>query len=133
MILKYTIPKRVEEVIALEKDERIYYAVPYDIAKDASFLSDSYLVVTNLRILVICKGIIEETYDIKDCSGAKAVPRVGGGLLTITHKGIDRILVHYSAKHLSRYAYIARGIHILASGRSEEVESKEYEKTCPVC
>ena len=133
MILKYTIPKRVEEVIALEKDERIYYAVPYDIAKDASFLSDSYLVVTNLRILVICKGTIEETYDIKDCSGAKAVPRVGGGLLTITHKGIDRILVHYSAKHLSRYAYIARGIHILASGRSEEVESKEYEKTCPVC
>ena len=49
MILKYTIPKRVEEVIALEKDERIYYAVPYDIAKDASFLSDSYLVVVVLN------------------------------------------------------------------------------------
>ena len=133
MILKYTIPKKVEEQVELSGDERIYYAVPYDIGTDAAFLTESSLVVTTTRILVICKGTIEKTYQIKDCTGAKAVPRVGGGLLTITHKGIEKIVVHYSAKHLSRYAYIARGINILVSGRFEEAESKEYEKTCPIC
>ena len=133
MILKYTIPKKVEEQVELSGDERIYYAVPYDIGTDAAFLTESYLVVTTTRILVICKGTIEKTYQIKDCTGAKSVPRVGGGLLTITHKGIEKIVVHYSAKHLSRYAYIARGINILVSGRFEEAESKEYEKTCPIC
>ena len=133
MILKYTIPKRVEERIALGKDERIYYAVPYDIGQDAMFLTESYLVVTTRRILILCKGEIEAEYEIKDCTFAKALPRVGGGLLTVTHKGVDKILVHYSAKHLSRYAYVTRGINILISGRYEEAESKEYEKTCPIC
>ena len=59
MILKYTIPKKVEEQVALSGDERIYYAVPYDIGTDAAFLTESYLVVTTTRILVICKGTIE--------------------------------------------------------------------------
>ena len=68
MILKYTIPKKVEEQVALSGDERIYYAVPYDIGTDAAFLTESYLVVTTTRILVICKGTIEKTYQIKDCT-----------------------------------------------------------------
>ena len=133
MILKYTIPKKTEEKIALSGSERIYYAVPYDIGPDAAFLADSYLVVTTARILVLCGDKLETEIRISDCSEAKAIPRVGGGLLTVKCGGVERILVHYSAKHLSRYAYIARGINILISGRFEEVESKEYEKTCPIC
>lgn len=51
MILKYTIPQRVKELISLSGDERIYYAVPFDIGKDALFSDDSYLVVTTKRCL----------------------------------------------------------------------------------
>ncbi len=133
MILQYTIPQKIKELIVLSENERIYYAVPYDIDRDAGWLKDSYLVVTTTRVLVLKEGTLSESYEIKDCTAAKATPRVGGGLLTLTHCGTERIVVHYSAKHLSRYAYIARGINILISGRFEEVESREYEKTCPVC
>lgn len=133
MILKYTIPQRVKELISLSGDERIYYAVPFDIGKDALFSDDSYLVVTTKKVLVFEQGEPGISYDIKDISAAKALPRVGGGLLTLTHQGCEKVVVHYSAKHLSRYAYIARGINILVSGRFEEVESREYEKTCPIC
>ncbi len=133
MILQYTIPQKIKDSIVLSENERIYYAVPFDVDSEAGWLKESYLLVTTTRVLVLREGEIAAVYEIKDCTSAKANPRVGGGLLTLTHKGVEKIVVHYSAKHLSRYAYIARGINILISGRFEEVESKEYEKTCPVC
>ncbi|MBR6258574.1 MAG: ATP-binding cassette domain-containing protein [Lachnospiraceae bacterium] len=133
MILYYNIPDKIKNSIHYEGDERIYYAVPFDIDQNADWVSDSYLVVTTKKICVFLNGEEQKSYDIADCTAAKADPRVGGGILTLTHKGVEKIVVHYSAKHLSRYAYIARGINILISGRFEEVESKEYEKTCPKC
>ncbi|MBR3525998.1 MAG: ABC transporter ATP-binding protein, partial [Lachnospiraceae bacterium] len=133
MILQYTIPQKIKELIALSENERIYYAVPFDIGSEGEWLKGSYLVVTTARVIVLNEGTVGAVYAIGDCTAAKANPRVGGGLLTLTHKGVEKIVVHYSAKHLSRYAYIARGINILISGRFEEVESREYEKTCPVC
>ena len=133
MILYYNIPKTIEDELALSGEERIYYAVPFDIDAGAQWVKDSYLIVTTKRILIHTGGKLTASYDIKDCSEAKSCPRVGGGLLTVNHRGTEKILVHYSAKHLSRYAYVARGINILISGRFEEVESREYEKTCPKC
>lgn len=76
---------------------------------------------------------LAEKIDIKDCDDVKAEAKIGGGLLVLNHKGVRKHIVHYSAKHLSRYAYVARGIQILVSGRDEEVISKEYEKICPKC
>ena len=133
MILNYSIPQKIQNSIALSEGERIYYAVPFDIDKNAKWVQNSFLIVTTKRILTFHEGELGEAFEIKDCTAAKAVPRVGGGLLVLVHQGVEKILVHYSAKHLSRYAYVARGINILASGRFEEVESKEYEKTCPKC
>ncbi len=133
MILKYSIPQNITNAIELSEGERIYYAVPFDIDKNANWVQNSYLVVTTKRILTFHEGELGETYEIKDCTAAKALPRVGGGLLILVHRGVEKILVHYSAKHLSRYAYVARGINILVSGRFEEVESKEYERICPKC
>ncbi|MCR4584995.1 MAG: ABC transporter ATP-binding protein/permease [Lachnospiraceae bacterium] len=133
MILKYTIPQRVKELIALTEDECIYYAVPVDIGRDAGWAADSYVIVTTKRVLLSEGEQIVEALSISDISSAHALPRVGGGLLAVTYKGEERIIAHYSAKHLSRYAYVARGINILVSGRFEEVESREYERTCPVC
>ncbi len=90
-------------------------------------------IVTNRRLFVVEKDSIKQEYDVSKCIDVKAEAKIGGGLLVINFDGVPKHIVHYSARHLSRYAYIARGIHILASGREEEVVSTEYEKICPKC
>lgn len=133
MILKYDLPETIEQQIGLEEKEKIYYAVPYDITEEGNWLSNSYFVVTTKRLLLFYEGQLIKTYDVAKCRHVKAEAKIGGGLLVIEYEGVMQHVVHYSARHLSRYAYIARGIHILASGRDEEVVSSEYEKICPVC
>ncbi len=132
MILRYTLPKETESAIDLKDGEKIYYAVPFDIAEDGTLARDSFFAVTTSRVFVL-RGNDKKVIDIKDIDEAKAEPGVGGGILTIRKGNAWEVLVHYSSAHLSRYAYVARGINILASGRFEKVESNEYEKTCPVC
>ncbi|MBP3754879.1 MAG: hypothetical protein J6I66_08475 [Lachnospiraceae bacterium] len=132
MILKYDLPKSAESKITLTGDERIYYAVPIDIDEAGNFTNDSYFVVTTSRICII-RGKDTKEYTIKDFDKASAEPGIGGGLLTARKGDTHTVLAHYSSKHLSRYAYIARGINILISGRFEEVISPEYEKMCPIC
>ena len=132
MILKYNLPKTAESKIILKEDERIYYAVPIDIDTEGNFTGDSYFVVTTSKICII-RGTDLKEYPIKDLEKASAEPGIGGGILTVQKDGSHHVLAHYSSKHLSRYAYIARGINILISGRFEEVISPEYEKMCPIC
>ncbi len=132
MILRYELPPQAEKLIELSGDERIYYAVPIDLDDDGNWTDDRFLVVTTRKVCVISGDKIK-TYEISALSKAKAEPGVGSGILTVDDMGTGRILAHYSAKHLSRYAYVARGINILISGRFEEVESSEYEKICPHC
>lgn len=133
MILKFDLPSQVETLIKLDEGERIYYALPFDVGENGKWLEHSYVIVTNKKIHIVEESILAETLLISDCKHPKAEPKVGGGLLVLEHKGVRRRLVHYSAKHLSRYAYIARGISILTHGRDEEVVSHEYEKICPEC
>lgn len=133
MILKYDLPGEALSCVRLEQGERIYYAVPFDIEKDGSLLTDSYLVVSTGHLWVISKGKLIEKLNLSECKMAKAEAKIGCGLLVLEHNGICRHLVQYSARHLSRYAYVARGINILISGRDEEVISAEYEKICPEC
>ena len=132
MNLRYKLPEGAEHSLNLKGDERIYYSVPVDIDENGDWTDDIYLAVTTERLCLIKKDKTE-IYEIKDLEKAAAEPGVGGGLLTVRQKGTDRIIAHYSSKHLSRYAYVARGLNILISGRTEEVESNEYEKICPKC
>lgn len=132
MNLKYRLPEGAEHSLNLKGDERIYYSLPVDIDENGNWTDDGYLVVTTKRLCLIMKDKTE-VYEIKDLEKAAAEPGVGGGLLTVRNKGTDRIIAHYSSRHLSRYAYVARGLNILISGRTEEVESNEYEKMCPKC
>ena len=113
MILRYELPKEAEQVISLTDNERIYYAVPVDIDDAGNFLEDSYFIVTNRRLFVVEKGSIKQEYDVSKCIDVKAEAKIGGGLLVINFDGVPKHIAHYSARHLSRYAYIARGIHIL--------------------
>lgn len=133
MRLKFELPKEIENSLSFADGERIYYTVPFDIAEDGSWLKDSYLIVTNRRLYVIREKGKPTVYEISDCRHVKAEAKIGGGLLVLEHKGVTQYVVHYSARHLSRYAYVARGINILVSGRDEEVVSNEYEKICPDC
>lgn len=132
MILKYMLPQSLEREVEMSEGEKIYYAVPADIDEKGNWNESSFFVVTTKKIYIL-GGVEKRVFDIKDCEKAIAEPGIGGGILMVKHKGIDKVLVHYSSKHLSRYAYVARGINILISGRFEEVVSNEYEKTCPVC
>lgn len=133
MILKFNVPGEILKQITLDPDEKIYYSVPFDIAQDGSWQTNSYLIVSTGHLWIISEGSLKEKINISDCRDCKAEAKIGCGLLVLEHKGVQRHIVHYSAKHLSRYAYIARGINILCSGRTEEVVSTEYEKICPEC
>lgn len=133
MILKFNLPKEAEACISLDAGERIYYSVPFDVAGGRLWQPDSYLVVSTKNIWVIAKGTLLERIPLSECQNAKAEAKVGCGLLVLEQKGVQRYVVQYSSRHLARYAYIARGINILISGRYEEVVSNEYEKICPQC
>ena len=132
MNLRYILPMNIEKAVALSDNERIYYAIPVDIDEKGCWTDNSFLVVTTSRVYIF-RGEEKKEYIIKDFEHINAEPGVGGGILTGRYKGVDTVLVHYSSKHLSRFAYVARGINILISGRFEEVESTEYEKICPKC
>lgn len=133
MILKYILPNNLQSNIQLSPDEKIYYTVPFDIDSNGNFTDNSYVCVTTTKIHIIENGIYKGTTAIKDCSEANSEINVGGGLLSVRINNEDTYLARFSSGHLSRYAYIARGINILISGRFDEVESNEYEKICPKC
>lgn len=133
MNLNYKLPQWTEEILPPEDQEERYYAIPYDIGADGAWLSDSYLVVTHKALYVLSQGKLIERLSLSQCGEATAEPKIGCGILVLEYQGTRRFLVQYSGKHLSRYAYVARGIRILCSGRREKVESREYEKICPNC
>ncbi len=133
MILKFRLPKEAASLIEKEPGERIYYSVPIDVSENGNWISNSYLVVSTKNIRVIMNGKLTEKIALSECGNAKAEAGNGCGLLVLEHCGVPRHIAQYSSKHLSRYAYVARGINILISGREEEVVSNEYEKICPEC
>ncbi len=133
MQLKYDLPKDILECIDLADDEKIYYAVPYDVDSQGKWVSDSYLVVSTKNIWVISERKCTEIIKISDCEKVSTETQVNCGILVVKKCGAEIRLIQYSAKHLSRFAYVARGINILISGRCEEVSSSEYETTCPHC
>ncbi len=134
MVLKYELKKDLEHRILREtKDEKISYAVPIDVGASGNFDGDRFLVVTRNYVLEVAGDGIVRKIPIADVEQAVAEPGVGGGMLSLKVHGQYIRMANYSAKHRSRYAYVARGINIYRSGRSEEVESHEYEHFCPEC
>ena len=132
MNLKFELSKKIIDRLDLKDGEVIYYSVPIDIDTDGKWTEDSFLVVTTKRVAAFIHDDMT-SYEICDLQKASSESGVGGGLLVVRKDGEDILVAHYSSKHLSRYAYIARGINILISGRDEEVISTESEKICPHC
>lgn len=133
MILKYDLSKENLGLLGLAPGEEIYYAVPYDIAEDGCFLGNSYVVVTRERIILLEEGRRKEVFLLADCEKVASEPQIDCGLLLVTTKGEEWAAARFSAKHLARFSYVARGIMVLLSGHSHRIVSEEYEKTCPKC
>lgn len=133
MILNFDLSKEYQQLLALAPDERICYAVPYDITADGRFLSDAYAIVTDKRLVLLEEGVLRKQYQLADCEKIDSEPQIDCGLLIVTTQGREEIAARFSAKHLARFSYVARGCTLLLEGSSRLVSSDEYEKTCPKC
>ncbi|MGN1084639.1 MAG: ABC transporter transmembrane domain-containing protein, partial [Lachnospiraceae bacterium] len=133
MILKFDLSKEELAALSLEEGEQVLYAVPYDCNLAGQYVDRGFTVVTGKRLLLLCGGRIEAEYLLADYDAVKAEPRINCGVLYAVKDGQDFLLVRYSAKHLARYAYVARGIALLKSGSKELAHSNENEKSCVVC
>ena len=133
MILKFELNPQELAALSLTAGEEVLYAVPYDCDLSGKYVKDAFTVVTNKRLVLLQNAVKEKEYDLSAYDAVKAEPRINCGVLYAVKDGQDYLIVRYSAKHLARYAYVARGIALLKSGSAERAESEEYEKTCFVC
>jgi len=133
MILKFELSQKELQALSLGEKEEILYAVPYDMDVSGQYVVNAYTVVTNERLVLLRDAKPEKEYVLADYEAVKAEPRINCGVLYGVKDGQDYLIVRYSAKHLARYAYVARGIVLLKNGSTERAESEENEKSCFVC
>jgi hypothetical protein len=114
MILKFDLKEEYIRLLGLKPDEEIAYCVPYDIGDDGNYLKDSYVVVTEERLFVLEEGRLKKEIRLDEVSEILSEPMIACGVLYYTieadskdGKKQENILVRFSSKHLSRYAYIS--------------------------
>lgn len=117
----------------MEPGEELYYCLPLDIDLQGNYQSDAYVVMTDRRIMVLRSGELTVNLALSECESIHSEPQIACGILFVRQGGEDVLLGRYTAKHLTRYSYLARGMEILKSGRRDRVVSREYEKSCPRC
>lgn len=133
MILLYELSEENKTLCRLEPGEEIYYCLPLDIDLQGEYRTDSYTVMTDQRLLILEEGKVTKEFRLDECESIHAEPRIACGILYVISGGKEILLGRYTAKHLTRYSYLPRGMVILKRGRREKVVSHEYEKTCPRC
>ena len=135
VILKNELPAGILSALGLTTNDEIYYSVPYDITASGLYQKDAWLVVTKDRLVAYENGTVKKEYDICGLSDVKSENGVSCGVLYVVPKetGEAEAVVRFSAHHLARFAYVARGCRLLISGSDERVKSEEYEKICPKC
>ncbi|MCR5727548.1 MAG: ABC transporter ATP-binding protein/permease [Lachnospiraceae bacterium] len=139
MILKYDLKEEYLKLLGLEAGEEMVYCVPYDIGDDGKYIRDSYVVVSEERLFVIEEGKLKKEIRLNEVSEILSEPMIACGVLYYTLEGEktgkakENLLVRFSSKHLSRYAYISRGCRLLKENRKARVISNEDETTCPKC
>lgn len=133
MILKYELSKENQALCELSAEEEIYYCLPLDIDLQGNFRQNSYTVMTNRRILILEEGTLTQQYLISECDAICSEPQIACGIVFLKKQGSEILLGRFSAKHLTRYSYLYRGMEILKKGRTERVISNEYEHSCAKC
>lgn len=135
MILDFGLTKEYKAKLGLGKKEEIYYCIPYDIDAAGNYIKDAFVVVSTQRIFVLEKGELKESFLLSDLLEVKAESEISCGIFFVVPKATKeaQVVVRYSAKHLARFAYVARGCGELIAGSSRKIVSEEYEKTCFKC
>lgn len=133
MILKYELSKENLALCALVPGEEIYYCLPLDIDLEGNYRHDSYTVMTNKRVLVLEEGNLTRQFELKECDEIRSEPQIACGIVYLVKGDTQILLGRFTAKHLTRYSYLFRGMQILKRGRTERVISNEYERSCPKC
>ena len=135
MILNFDLKEEYIKLLKLAPEEKIAYCVPYDIGDDGKYIKDAFVVVTEKRLFVLEKGSIKKELNLDDVSEVLSEPLIACGVLFYKPKDSEeeQILVRFSSKHLSRYAYVARGCRLLKTDKNARVSSNEDETTCPKC
>ncbi|MGN0473103.1 MAG: ABC transporter ATP-binding protein [Lachnospiraceae bacterium] len=133
MILTYDLSEENKWLLGLAEGEEVYYVLPLDIDMQGHFRRNSYFVMTNRRILRLEEGTLTGVYPLEEYDSVKSEPQIACGFVYVEKDGVQTIVGRYSAKHLTRFSYMSRGMQILKSGRTEHVISNEYEHSCPKC
>ncbi len=133
MILNFELSEKDRQLLELTQGEEIYYTLPLDLDHVGNYLKNSYVVITNRTISVLENGIRKKKYALTDCEEIKSEPQIACGILFIIRNGKEELLGRFSSKHLARFSYAARGAMLLKRGKTQRIESKEYETTCPIC
>lgn len=134
MRLKFDLNKNLTEELSLREKEEIWYCIPYDLSKENRYTADSYIVVTDKRIITIDNGEKGQEYLLEACSRLECESMINNGALRLYLKDEAVVLLgRCSMKHIVRFSYVARGATMLMEGHFYKVESMEDELTCPVC
>lgn len=133
MNLNYKLPEAVSRWLALRPGEKTWYCSPYDIGINGGYNNNGYVVVTDLRLIVLNYQGIEKDILLSDCENIRSEALVDNGILTVTRGGSDELVARYSMKHVARFSYIARGAELLSRGEKQAIVSREKERICPKC
>lgn len=133
MNLHFKLPAPLRQAAALADGEEIAYCVPYDLDGESHMGQAGFLAVTRSRLLLFDRQGLSESLPLSSCEDIKCESLVDNGILTVKTGGIWRILCRFSMRHVSRFAYVVRGVKVFLRGEDHLVESLEHEKLCPKC
>ncbi len=135
MNLQYALPSHIRTAMGIPESEEIWYAVPFDLTNQGVFTQNSYVAVTKKTLYVAEEGNLFYRIALSDLRDVRCETLVNNGILCVEEKKTDgwKKIVRFSMKHLSRFAFLAKGIRLLMKENFRRVISVEYEKTCPIC
>lgn len=149
MKLSYTLNESCQRALALRDGEEVWYCVPTDLGFDngkksarTAYAEGSWIVVTNLRLIVLEGEAKAAEYELEDCEKVKCEHQVYCGIVTVFGRdGSKSCAARFSMRHITRVAYALRGAQTIIdaqkAGRelteADRVVSREYEKYCEKC
>ena len=66
MNLKFKLPKRQSELLALREGETVRYCSPYDVNMSGSWTKQGYIVVTDRRLVVLSDQAVTEDIPLSE-------------------------------------------------------------------
>ncbi len=150
MNLLFPLEPDIEMQLNLDSDEELWYCVPFDLDIHKTYLKNSYIAVSTMRLFVIHSGKIQYEVPLKHCQSVHCKTYTDCGVLKIimkngtkppigyvtdnaTIQSSEFLLARFSIGHMVRIAYVAEGASTLAKGIYKKVVSLEPEISCPKC